>query len=197
MAKKSELVEAVKAIGNPEAFRYFCERREIAKRAGNAPVEAAQIAHDETMGKFGGTEAAAGDDAPKPAFNITLYDRDEFEVTNPLPLSQIIPWIATSMLVEGLKPSDAPNSDAWAQLMWCRESPANRAEFYKNIYPKLLPNKTQLEQEARFHDDGSEDLEHIARVRAAREAAVLSTGPKRLRSKHGFSGGVDSGRVEE
>lgn len=118
---------------------------------------------------------------PKAVGNMQLWPKSAFASTAPLPTNRVIAWVSSMLYVDDVQPGDAPNSDAWGWLMWCRESPANRGEFFRSVAPKLIPTKTQLEHEAKRSDDGRELTATIERVRRAREAAVLQAGSEGIR----------------
>lgn len=184
MAKSKELVAEVKALGD-EAWKFFVKARESARAPDKSNDQAVQEAYAATVAKFSG--GASNTTTVTPPSNITLYDRDEFETTNPVAINKVFAWVAANMYVDGILPGDAPNSEAWGLLIWCRAHPNNMSNFYTNMYPKMLPNKTQLEQEGRFNDDGRELSNFIARIRSGREAAVLQGGAKRVLPKPAFS----------
>ncbi len=50
-------------------------------------------------------------------------------------------------------------------LCWARRNNQNEAQFWGQIYTKLLPSKAQLETEQRYRDDGRKVLEVIDKLR--------------------------------
>ena len=67
-------------------------------------------------------------------------------------------------------PGDAvPSKGAVGLLKWVQTSPSNAATFYSSIWAKLMPSRTQLDAEARFSDDGNEELEILSRLEATLE----------------------------
>ena len=87
---------------------------------------------------------------------------------------QILEWVFNNIDVAGLKPKDAPTSGAWSLLMRVRSVPDLAVDFYKQVWPKLLPTKAQLEVEERLKGGGTDELERsLDRV----EAALGSAGP--------------------
>jgi hypothetical protein len=59
--------------------------------------------------------------------------------------------------------------EAWSMLSWARRSNQNEAQFWGQIWAKMMPSKQQLEASERLSDDGSAVLELIERVRAISE----------------------------
>jgi hypothetical protein len=62
-----------------------------------------------------------------------------------------------------------PSKGAVGLLKWVQTSPSNSATFYSQIWSKLMPTRQQLDAEARFSDDGKEELEILARLEASLE----------------------------
>jgi len=92
----------------------------------------------------------------------------------------IVQWVFENMRVQDVKPEDAPCGGAWALLMECRGDAGIRQDFYKSIWPKLLPTKQQIQTESLSADDGHEiTLDLIDRVKAARDKADKSA-PKQI-----------------
>ncbi len=89
------------------------------------------------------------------------------------PVADVIHWVAENLVVNDVEASDAPSASAWAMLTWAQSDATNRAEFWRNVYTKLLPSRAQLEAIERFHDDGRElnELEDEL-LRMAREASL-------------------------
>lgn len=69
---------------------------------------------------------------------------------------------ASEITCEGI-----PSAGAVGLLRWCREDVKNRGEFYKTIWSKTLPSKTEIDATSRFNDDGREVLGVLDRVEAA------------------------------
>tara|TARA_R100000995_G_C3481118_1_gene123965 strand:- start:1959 stop:2612 length:654 start_codon:yes stop_codon:yes gene_type:complete len=67
---------------------------------------------------------------------------------------ETVEWVAANVLLEDAVPEDAPSPEAWGMLCWARRSNTNEAQFWGQIYTKLLPSRTSLEADARYRDDG-------------------------------------------
>jgi hypothetical protein len=52
-------------------------------------------------------------------------------------------------------------------LCWARRNNQNEAQFWGQIYTKLLPSRSQLDAEQRFKDDGRRVLGLIEKLRGA------------------------------
>tara|TARA_Y100000593_G_scaffold92419_1_gene184003 strand:- start:893 stop:1495 length:603 start_codon:yes stop_codon:yes gene_type:complete len=85
--------------------------------------------------------------------------------------AKTVEWVASNLAVADAVPEDAPSPESWAMLQWVRSSPSAEAQFWGQIYVKLLPTKAQLDAEARFADDGEGVITLIDQVREASEAA--------------------------
>lgn len=66
---------------------------------------------------------------------------------------EVVRWVASNMQVEDPCSSDCPSAAAWGLLAQCRESVVARSDFWKTTYPKLLPTKSQMEQEQKRGPD--------------------------------------------
>jgi len=78
---------------------------------------------------------------------------------------ECVSWVAKHMMVKDVLPEQAPSSEAWSMLCWARRNNQNEAQFWGQIYTKLLPSKSQLEAEQRYKDDGRKVLSVIERLR--------------------------------
>ena len=78
---------------------------------------------------------------------------------------ECVAWVARHMLIKDVAPEQAPSSEAWSMLCWARRNNQNEAQFWGQIYTKLLPSKAQLETEQRYRDDGRKVLEVIDKLR--------------------------------
>jgi hypothetical protein len=80
-----------------------------------------------------------------------------------------IEWIYLNMRVppESIDPEEVPDRGVVAQLELVQSSLAERAAFYKDFMAKTIPNKTQIEREARFTDDNRPVLANIEAFEAS------------------------------
>ena len=108
--------------------------------------------------------------------SIKLSDFDPEKKTG---IREIVEWVFNHVDVEDVTPSMAPSPGAWSLLISVRDDPGVRADFYKSIWAKLLPTKTQIEEEDKFSDDGSDIAELIGRLQQARQVALCPSDPER------------------
>ena len=79
-----------------------------------------------------------------------------------------------------------PSTGAVGLLNWVRADEKNKGEFYKTIWSKTLPSKTEIDATSRFNDDGREVMSVIDRVAAAVGPASADLGtpkPSKLPSE--------------
>ena len=67
---------------------------------------------------------------------------------------ETVEWVAAHVMIVDASPEDAPSPEAWGMLCWARRSNTNEAQFWGQIYTKLLPSRTSLEADSRYRDDG-------------------------------------------
>ena len=58
---------------------------------------------------------------------------------------EAIRWVAENLEVADVSAADAPGPSAWALLCHCRQIPSAKADFWRTIWPKLIPSKALLE----------------------------------------------------
>ncbi len=79
---------------------------------------------------------------------------------------EIIRWVARNMYLDGVTAEDCPDATAWGLLTACRRSPGMESDFWRSMYTKIVPNKTQLEDVEEVMD-GMAMIEVIEKMRAA------------------------------
>ena len=93
---------------------------------------------------------------------------------------EAIRWVADNMQILDPKPKDCPSAAAWGLLAQCRDSAIAQSDFWKQTFPKLLPSRTQMEQERDAAPDESkakEVIEDLLRFgRKAKEEEVEEAG---------------------
>jgi hypothetical protein len=90
-------------------------------------------------------------------------------------ITKTVEWVAKQMMVDDPRAEDAPSMEAWSMLCWARRSNQNEAQFWGQIWSKMMPSKQQLEAAERISDDGSAVLELIDRVRSISEGVMGAT----------------------
>jgi hypothetical protein len=86
---------------------------------------------------------------------------------------EIIEWIYNHLGMEEVSPLDAPTPGAYYHLKRIQVDPDLQSEFFKNIWPKILPKADMMdEMMARMSDDGGKTFGVIDQVLAALSTAV-------------------------
>jgi hypothetical protein len=84
----------------------------------------------------------------------------------------VVEWVFENMYTATVVPDDAPSPGAWGLLAACRRWPELQKEFFRSIYPRLLPTKSEIDRDTKFTDDGTDIRELIARVKRATAVAT-------------------------
>jgi hypothetical protein len=113
--------------------------------------------------------------APGPVRPTVEMFRDK----KPISIIECIRWVAENLAIEDVTPEMAPSAGAWAMLETARFTMDSRNDFYKNLFSKLIPAKTQLDDAERFSDDGRKQFNILGRIEEARRNALLSSGAER------------------
>ncbi|MCK5604750.1 hypothetical protein KAR91_22865 [Candidatus Pacearchaeota archaeon] len=154
----------------------FLELREEYKRQGLIPKDATMRAKDEVeniktdcvVSDFdSGFITDDGDSADG------LVGKHCFTNSGNISERQIVRWIFDNIGITDIGPEDAPNSGAWSYLQSLRNSPTLLQDFYRNVWTKMLPSKSEIENARKFEDDGREQLNLIDRIEQASRDAVL------------------------
>lgn len=89
-------------------------------------------------------------------------------------LPHAVQWVADNLERKSVKVEAAPSATAWGLLCWAQSSPVCKAEFWKSIWSKMLPSKSELENQARYSDDGSKQIELAERILARIESQSVA-----------------------
>ncbi len=108
---------------------------------------------------------------------------DDGEATGSCSTAQSVQWVADNLTNKSVQAADAPSPCAWGLLRWAQSSPVSRAEFYKNIWAKTLPTRQELDNAARYSDDGSTQIELAERILARIEGQRTEDERQRLLRK--------------
>lgn len=169
----------------------FVAFRDQLKNAGATPNEANRRALDQFLGNSakaasgstvleGGTAApeASGDrqenppplapPAERPNGSAVMSDFEGKEAGE----VEIIRWVARYMDVSDVKPTDCPDPAAWSLLWACRRSPIFATEFWRSMYTKIIPSRSQLDAKPGDELDGTPLVATINRILDAREKAL-------------------------
>jgi len=79
---------------------------------------------------------------------------------------KVVQWVFDNMDVEDVLPNEAPSPGAWSLRQECRER-GFRSDFYRTIWPKLLPTRSQIEDGTKAKKDADAVIENIGRVQMA------------------------------
>lgn len=89
----------------------------------------------------------------------------------PVSARAVVQWVFDNIDVADVKPEDAPSSGAWSFLVRVRTYPDLLKEFYRSIWAKMLPTRSEIEAREKFEDDGREQLHLIDQIQRARDKA--------------------------
>ena len=70
-------------------------------------------------------------------------------------------WVAANMEVGDVSPEDAPSSTAWGMLVYYQSNSMYKGEFWKTVYPKLLPTRASIGDEADADEVDGQDALNI------------------------------------
>ena len=90
-------------------------------------------------------------------------------------LDRSVAWVADNIGNDRARKKDAPGKGtAWVLYEWARTSETNKSEFIKNLLSRLMPSNKDLDNQARYSDDGSTQIELAERI-LARMAENVAT----------------------
>lgn len=171
---KADMRKELVAVGR---WAEFVRLREEMKEKGIDPDVAWQGAYDSIMD--------SPVDAPEPSANPPRVVKKVQSVSRPTRPTEsngqdvssnifadktcstprTVEWVAANIRVSDAAPADAPSSEAWSMLCWVKSSSQAEAQFWGQIYTKLLPTRQQLDQDNRMEDDGRRVLTLIDRLK--------------------------------
>jgi hypothetical protein len=83
-------------------------------------------------------------------------------------IREIIEWIYNNIGNSNVNPLSAPSQGAYCHLRKIQADPILNAEFYKTIWPKIMPKADMMEEMIkRFNDDGGSEIGVIDKILAA------------------------------
>lgn len=87
---------------------------------------------------------------------------------------EIIRWVARWMEVLDVTPAECPDAAAWALRNQCLENPVFKFEFWKTMYPKIIPSRGLLDGDGdKPAVDGVPQVEMIDKLLAAKLIAEV------------------------
>jgi len=145
--------EKLKADGMPAKDAWYEARQKFGPESYRAEV----------------AEDNCDDDSVVPDDDIICMDvfADKPSVT----ARAVVQWVFDHIDIKGVKPQDAPSAGAWSFLQRVRSYPDLLKEFYRTIWAKMLPTRSEIEARERFEDDGREQLHLIDQIQRARDRA--------------------------
>ena len=96
---------------------------------------------------------------------------DDWKNKAPVSARQVVNWVFDNIDVADVKPEDAPSSGAWSFLQRVRTYPDLLKEFYRSVWARMLPSRSEIEAREKFEDDGREQLHLIEQIQRARDKA--------------------------
>jgi len=153
MDKRAIRTELVKA----GAWTKFCAKRNLYESEGLKAEEAYAKAASELLKREVGKKS--GPDLEGIVEGVVF---EETGASTP----ECVAWVAKHIMVKDVEPGQAPSSEAWSMLCWARRNNQNEAQFWGQIYTKLLPSRSQLDAEQRYKDDGRKVLSIIERLKS-------------------------------
>jgi len=98
--------------------------------------------------------------------------KSDFEGKKQIGAFEVVCWVAENMALEDVGVGECPSSTAWGMLQQCRTNPMFRFEFWKTIYPKMLPTRSQIEDGSDQGEfDGEVTHEHLRKLAEMRDNA--------------------------
>ena len=158
MENKKLLREKLKRTGYWDAYVEF---REELKRQGHSPRDADK----EARAKF----SPLADAGPRDDSSDSAVCADVFAGRANVSARKVVQWVFNHIDVEDIGPEDAPSAGAWSLLARLRKYPDLLKEFYRTIWAKMLPTRSEIEAREKFEDDGREQLDIIDKLARARE----------------------------
>jgi hypothetical protein len=104
--------------------------------------------------------------------SLALFDLPD----SPCSEVESIRWVADNISRVDVSPHECPSAVAWTLLQACRDNVAFRIEFLTKMWPKLLPNRTHMDDpKDKSEVDGRPTLELIDRIQGIRDKAIDDT----------------------
>lgn len=134
-------------------------------------------------GEVGVEEGEVGDEGPVIVLPLRDEERRAMFGGRKATASAGIRWVAAQLAYERPDWDSAPSEEAVAILNWARLSSVNESEFWRIMWVKVLPNRSQTEQEDLARGDEVRMGELLARatklvheIRYGREEGVNGNG---------------------
>ena len=167
MESKEQFKSRLKTEGR---WNEFIDYRESLKANGLDPKEAWSRAREKFQPGSGpaDNDPVAADGHVLSGHGVSL---DDFSGKQPVSARQVVQWVFNHIDVDDVEPGHAPSAGAWSFLQRVRKHPDLLKEFYRSIWAKMLPTRSEIEAREKFEDDGRDQLHLIEQIRRARETA--------------------------
>lgn len=140
-------------------WKAFISHREALKRMGveekHVWEQAAEAFPPLPEGVVAETPEEAAPEKPTAALTEDFINKTASD-------QEVVRWVADTLDLADVKPSDAPSAAAWNMRLWAR---GHKDRFYTQVFVKLMPTGKQMEDEGRYRDDGASIRELIAEAR--------------------------------
>jgi hypothetical protein len=163
MESKESFKNRIKSEGRWDEFIQY---REQLKADGLD----AQTAWERAREKFQPIQTDGSDDCSAEPVRIAVC-QSVFADKPPVTARTVVQWVFDHIDITDVRPEDAPSSGAWSFLQRVRTYPDLLKEFYRSIWAKMLPTRSEIEAREKFEDDGREQLHLIEQIQRARDKA--------------------------
>lgn len=156
-------------------WEFFLKKRESLQSSGYEPGEARDLALEACTELEPGLEVKLSPEPPDTKDPAERVTRDSFpqladsKYSAPTALQEMR-WVAETWGLDDVSTEDAPSINAWFWREQVRQDKNVRQQFYRDVYPKLLPTTRQLEAQSRTDDDASTELTILDEVQRISEA---------------------------
>ncbi|MCX5637098.1 MAG: hypothetical protein NTX52_05320 [Planctomycetota bacterium] len=165
MESREEIRARLKREGR---WSEFVELRESLKSDGMSPKDAWEQAR-QTFSPLSDEQI----EEQESANNTCGISLSQFDGKAKVSARSVVEWVFDYIDVEDVTPDMAPSPGAWSFLQRVRKYPDLLKEFYRSIWSKMLPTKSEIESSRKFEDDGREQIKLIDRVARASRNSVL------------------------
>jgi len=139
----------------------FCQYRDSLKEDGESPSNANRKALDRFLGDSTGYDGCGADASIPPEILQAIEElraKDGSEIDT-------IRWVARNLEFPVPDIETCPDPAAWGLLQACKKSPAFSVEFWRSMYTKIIPSRSQLERRNTDDElDGMVQIETIHRI---------------------------------
>ena len=97
---------------------------------------------------------------------IQKQEEHEAASTKMWSIPKSVQWAFDHMEIKILDEDDKPGATALVLWKWLQKNEVNKSEFIKSIWSKLMPSQKELDNQARYSDDGSKEIELAERILA-------------------------------